>query len=178
MVFHIPQSFIVLEQSVDIKQVDWKQFNHWKTYCFPTNTTFLSVTFYKRSSVYGTESNYDTKDTHFPLRTSCFNCSTNRYLKERWKRDIWKWKVKNFGSFMAYNTETKHSTDLWKQAWSSCKVHSDKLKKRVFLNLPGELLVQVVRFRGVEFYSHVKAVRWANWKAEQNKSSEHVRMCH
>lgn len=34
---------------------------------------------------------------------------------------------------------------------------------------PGELLMQVVWFGGVEFYSHVKAVWRANWKAEQNK---------
>lgn len=120
-----------------------------------------------------TDSNYSTK-----LPTFHWGClaSTVRQI------DIWgEKKTKRwfkFDSFMAY-AETKQHTDLWKQVWINFKNYSDKLKNtNVFLNWPGELLVQVVWFWGVEFDSHMKAVWWANWKTEQNRSSEHVRMCH
>lgn len=87
--------------------------------------------------------------------------------QKRRNSKVWKLNVK---SFVSYTTETKYRNDLWEQ----------NLKKRsqsVLLNSPGELLVQVVWFWRVEFYSHVKAVWWANWKTERNKGSEHARVC-
>lgn len=164
---------------------------------------------------------------------SCFNCNTNRYLKEKQNNTVKHgnnmWQslavLQNMIQKQLSMPKWQHGTakQMTLPIWINCKyiykkhptmllvgadlsewgkvcmynkqhslpfhVYTDRYTKEkqpsytaissksplhwfkyLLLNSPGELFVQVVRFWGVKFHSQMKAVWWANWKADQNDS--------